>query len=195
MPEKKPEFTVTDRRKFTMEGELREAEADSPQPSPPAPEAKAPAAPPEKPKADHGAPPAAEQAAAEKKRADAKASEEQNRQYRDSAKKLDDLLGQPGDREAAPMNFERLVQSIYMTAAVQLGAGAAPNEQPRVDIIGAQQSIDMLGVLEEKTRNNLNEKEQQLLQNALFDLRMSFLEITKAIAAAARKPSKTPPSH
>ena len=53
------------------------------------------------------------------------------------------------------MNFDRLVQSLYMTAAVQMGAGSAPNEQPRIDILGARQSIDMLSVLDEKTKGNL----------------------------------------
>lgn len=89
-----------------------------------------------------------------------------------------------------PMNFERLVQFLYMTAAMQMGAGAAPNEQPRVDILGARQSIDMLSILEEKTKGNLSENEKRLLGNALFDLRMSFLEITNAISSSAQRPRK-----
>jgi Domain of unknown function (DUF1844) len=77
-----------------------------------------------------------------------------------------------------------------MTAAVQMGAGAAPNEQPRIDIVGARQSIDMLGVLGEKTKGNLTEAEKRLLQNVLFDLRMSFLEITNAITSSAERGPK-----
>jgi hypothetical protein len=88
------------------------------------------------------------------------------------------------------MNFERLVQSLYMTAAMQMGAGTGPNEQPRIDILGARQSIDMLIVLEEKTKGNLADKEKRLLQNALFELRMSFLEITNAIASSAQRAPK-----
>lgn len=88
------------------------------------------------------------------------------------------------------MDFERLVQSLYMTAAVQMGAGSAPNEQPRIDIVGARQSIDMLGVLGEKTKGNLTEAEKRLLQNVLFDLRMSFLEITNAITSSAERGPK-----
>jgi hypothetical protein len=75
-----------------------------------------------------------------------------------------------------------------MTAAIQLGAGSQPGEQPRVDILGARQSIDMLAVLGEKTKGNLTDNEQRLLQNALFELRMSFLEITNAIATSAQAP-------
>jgi len=79
-----------------------------------------------------------------------------------------------------------------MTAAVQMGAGTGPNEQPRIDILGARQSIDMLNVLDEKTKGNLTEQEKRLLQNALFDLRMSFLEITNAIASSATQRAPQP---
>ena len=80
-------------------------------------------------------------------------SAQQDADYRASSKKLDDMISQanPGAREAvgrgAEMTFDKLVQSIYMTAALQMGAGAQPGEQPRVDILGARQSIDMLSVL------------------------------------------------
>jgi hypothetical protein len=82
-----------------------------------------------------------------------------------------------------------------MSAAMQMGAGTPPNEQPRIDIVGARQSIDMLIILEEKTRGNVNEQEKRLLQNALFDLRMSFLEITNAIASSAQRPPKAGKIH
>ena len=92
------------------------------------------------------------------------------------------------------VNFEALVQSLYMTAALQMGAGTQPGEQPRVDILGARQSIDMLGVLAEKTKGNLTPEENRLLDSALFELRMAFLEITQALArqAAAKPPAGRP---
>jgi hypothetical protein len=96
----------------------------------------------------------------------------------------------PGQPVPPAMNFERLLQSLYMTAAVQMGAGTPPNEQPRIDILGARQSIDMLNVLAEKTAGNLSDEEKRMLQNALFDLRMSFLEITNAIASSAQRPQQ-----
>jgi hypothetical protein len=103
----------------------------------------------------------------------------------------------PGARDTlgrgAEMNFDKLVQSLYMTAALQMGAGTQPGEQPRVDILGARQSIDMLSVLTEKTKGNLTDKEQRLLQNALFELRMMFMEITNAISSSAHHPSAKPP--
>jgi hypothetical protein len=50
-------------------------------------------------------------------------------------------------------------------------------------------------VLDEKTKGNLNEQEKRLLQNALFDLRMSFLEITNAIASSAQRPPQPKKPH
>jgi hypothetical protein len=222
MPDNNPGFTVTDRRKFTLEGDLREDAAPSgtqapanpePSPEPSRSEARPATAPPESPRrgpqlVSNEAP--APQAASEPvpsvtpgedpdgypelPEISAAETAEQHAAYQQSTRDLDEMVAQsnPSARHAAPseMNFDRLVQSIYMTAAIQLGAGAQPGEQPRVDIMGARQSIDMLNVLTEKTRGNLTDKEQRLLQNALFELRMTFLEITNAIAANAARPPK-----
>jgi len=202
MREKEPQFTVTDRRKFTAEGELREGEAKASETAPPpVAERAAPAASPapnskiqtlqaelEEPAANEDEiipePTAAESA-------------QQSREYHASARRLDDMVqkANPGQPIPPAMNFDRLVQSLYMTAAMQMGAGGAPNEQPRIDILGARQSIDMLTVLDEKTKGNLSEQEKRLLQNALFDLRMSFLEITNAIASSAQRPPQAGKPH
>ena len=197
MREKEPQFTVTDRRKFTSEGELREGSESTPSPVPQAirPEAVAPAPAQavqvelEEPEVMDGDETIPEPTAAE--------SAQQSKEYHASASRLDDMLlkANPGQPAPAVMNFDRLVQSLYMTAAVQMGAGTAPNEQPRFDILGARQSIDMLSVLDEKTKGNLNEQEKRLLQNALFDLRMSFLEITNAIANSAQRPPQAKKPH
>lgn len=189
MPEKEPQFTVTDRRKFTLEGALRDEQASKEEAK--ANSAPAEAAPERTPEPE---PPAAPEVDLEEEIPEPSAEESarQHQDYQASSRQLDDLLQQAnaGDHTSAPMNFERLVQSIYMTAAMQLGAGTAPNEQPRIDILGARQSIDMLGVLDEKTKGNLTAEEKRLLQNALFDLRMSFLEITNAIASSAQRRPK-----
>lgn len=192
MREKEPQFTVTDRRKFTAEGELREGESKAAEssPLPPVSERVQPTT---QPKAEV----VMEMSDSELVDVEdtipeptAAESAQQTKEYQASTRRLDDMLqkANPGQPAAAAMNFERLVQSLYMTAAVQMGAGTAPNEQPRIDILGARQSIDMLSVLAEKTKGNLNEEEKRLLQNALFDLRMSFLEITNAIANSAQRP-------
>jgi hypothetical protein len=199
MREKEPQFTVTDRRKFTSEGELREGSESTPSPVPQTirPEAVAPAPVPaqavqvelEEPEVMDGDETIPEPTAAE--------SAQQSKEYHASASRLDEMLlkANPGQPAPTVMNFDRLVQSLYMTAAVQMGAGTAPNEQPRIDILGARQSIDMLSVLDEKTKGNLSEVEKRLLQNALFDLRMSFLEITNAIANSAQRPPQSKKPH
>ncbi len=201
MREKEPQFTVTDRRKFTAEGELREGTSESiPQPAvaerqqaaSPQPSGKTQAV-----QAELDEPLAMDEEEDTIPEPSAAESAQQNKEYRASASRLDDMLrkANPGQPAVPAMNFDRLVQSLYMTAAVQMGAGAAPNEQPRIDILGARQSIDMLSVLDDKTKGNLSEREKRLLQNALFDLRMSFLEITNAIANSAQRPPQTGKPH
>ncbi len=181
MREKEPQFTVTDRRKFTADGELRETENT-------VSESSRPVAAPVEPEVIDDGDNIPEPTAAE--------SAQQKREYLASAGRLDEMVlkANPGQPAPAAMNFDRLVQSLYMTAAVQMGAGAAPNEQPRIDILGARQSIDMLTVLDDKTKGNLSDVEKRLLQNALFDLRMSFLEITNAIASSAQRPPQGKPA-
>jgi hypothetical protein len=54
--------------------------------------------------------------------------------------------------------------------------------QPRVDLIGARQTIDTLSLLSEKTKGNLTSVEQNFLQNCLYELRMAYVEVTNALA-------------
>jgi hypothetical protein len=225
MPDQPSGFTVTDRRKFTIEGDLREgapaAEEASAPVAKPQPEPETKSEPKLGPKLVQNEPavekevvnrnleplPADESPLDESEGDEALLPEptpaesaQQDAAYRASSKKLDDMISQanPGARDtlggsAAEMNFDKLVQSLYMTAALQMGAGTQPGEQPRVDILGARQSIDMLSVLVQKTKGNLNDKEQRLLQNALFELRMMFMEITNAISTSAHNPAAKPP--
>jgi hypothetical protein len=228
MPDQPSGFTVTDRRKFTIEGDLREGASTAEETPVSAPNIESKAEPQLEPEAEpklgpklvQSEPPVekevvnrnleplpAEEAAQDEESDDealapepsAAESAQQDADYRASSKKLDDMISQanPTARDSigrgAEMTFDKLVQSVYMTAALQMGAGTQPGEQPRVDILGARQSIDMLSVLVEKTRGNLSEKEQRLLQNALFELRMMFMEITNAISTSAHNPSAKPP--
>ncbi len=83
------------------------------------------------------------------------------------------------------MSFEQIVQSIYMSTIMQLGGATPEGQQPKVDLMGARQSIDMLAILAEKTKGNLTPAESQLMDNALFEVRMGFLEVTQALARSA----------
>jgi len=211
MAEKKSEFVVTDRRRFGTEGEPRPdaqvVEEEKPAPKPPAaqatpPPAQQPAQPqsaqhsqggqtqvqPGSPEAEHeeemSPPPTAEE------------QHEQSEQYKASGKKIDDMIAAAGKSpQGGPleMNFERVIESFYMSALIQMGAIRQDNDPPRVDIIGARQTIDSLAVLQEKTKGNLTDREKTLLQNVLFELRMAFIEITNAVATSATKPGAMPP--
>lgn len=115
---------------------------------------------------------------------------ESNAAYQQTTQQLDELLRakSPDSARLGPVGFEHLVQSMYMTAMMALGAGTQPGEKPRIDLMGARQTIDLLSVLSEKTKGNLSDGEHRLLDSALFELRMTFLEITNAIARNAANP-------
>ncbi len=197
MAEKKQDFVVSDRRRFGAEGEAR---PDAPVAEEEAPKAPSPPAAP--PPAEHAAAPSAsknepaspEQAEEMPPPPTAAEQQEQHDAYRASGKKLEEIIGKPGGRrETLPeMTFQRLVESFYMTALLQLGAIRQEGDPPAVDIMGARQTIDSLTILQEKTKGNLSEPEQTLLQNVLFELRMAWIEITNALATAAVKPPASP---
>jgi hypothetical protein len=197
MPEQSKPFVVTDRRKFTMDGELR-PDAD---PSPEREErASTPAEPPVA-AAEQPQPAASSSETASEPALPPPPTAEENdqarRAYEMTADRLDTAIrsANPGMDHPPAMSFEQLVQSIYMTAMMQLGAATHEGQQPQVDILGARQSIDMLAVLAEKTKGNLTPEEARLLDSALFELRMAFLEITQALArsAAAKAPAGARP--
>jgi len=195
MDEKQPSFTVTDKRKFTLEGELRDdAPAAERAESEPAAVAHEEAAS-EKPASEKVVTmpaPASEAEAGEEELPQFSAQEtaEQNAAYQQSSREIDEMLRQanPG-MGAAPgvITFEHIIQSFYVSAMIAMGAGTEAGQKARVDILGARQSIDMLALLEEKTKGNLTPKEAATLQNVLFELRMMFLEITNAIAQSAQR--------
>ena len=206
MAEKKAEFVVTDRRRFGTEGEPRPEAQVAEEEKPAAAAAAQATAPPAKAPVSQSAPPSQSTQTqaqpgspeAEEEMAPPPTAEEQHEQseqYKASGKKIDDMIAAAGKGPQAPleMNFERVVESFYMSALIQMGAIRQDNEPPRVDIIGARQTIDSLAVLQEKTKGNLSDREKTLLQNVLFELRMAFIEITNAVATSATKPGAMPP--
>ena len=184
MPEQNKPFVVTDRRKFTMDGELR-PDAD------PSPEKEERTAPPAEPVAAASAQAAsASESPLEPEMPPAPTAEQNDqakRAYEMTADRLDTAIrsANPGMDHPPAMSFDQLVQSVYMTSIMQLGGTTQEGQQPQVDILGARQSIDMLSVLEEKTKGNLSPEETRLLDSALFELRMAFLEVTQALARSA----------
>jgi hypothetical protein len=181
MPDQNKPFVVTDRRKFTLDGEPR-PDADPSPAREPRPEAVAP-----QPQATQPPPPAEAADDQDLTGPTAEQTDQARNAYQATADRLDTAIraANPGMDHPPTMSFDQLVQSVYMSAVVQLGGSTPEGQQPQVDLLGARQSIDMLAVLSEKTKGNLAPDEARLLDSALFELRMAFLEITQALARSA----------
>jgi hypothetical protein len=205
MSEKPLPFVVTDRRKFTTEGEPRPDADPTPErePRPETVAAPIPAEPTATPAelssfAEGGASasvPSPEPSDQDLPPAPTAEQMEQSRvAFQATADRLNTAVraANPGMEHPPAMTFDQLVQSVYMQAILQLGGGTQEGQQPQVDILGARQSIDMLGILDEKTRGNLSSAEQALLSSALFELRLGFLEITQALARSAQQRTAAP---
>ena len=88
------------------------------------------------------------------------------------------------------INFASFVLSLVHTAAVHFGDVADPNtgEHHPPNLPLAQQMIDILAMLEEKTRGNLSAEERQLIDQVLYELRMRFVEVSRAGGGAGAEP-------
>ncbi len=83
-------------------------------------------------------------------------------------------------RTLPPIDFSTFVLSLGSSAAVHLGQIPAPDStEPTIDLPAAKQIIDILGVLEEKTRGNLDASEAQLIKSLLYDLRVQYVDAQK----------------
>jgi len=127
-------FKVADRRLFTSEGDLRDAE-----PAEPA--------------------------------------------YRDGG--IPTLDASPGSAskpgQDMPMTFEALIFSLSTTALLQLGLAPHPETgKQEKDLPGAKETIDILEILQQKTRGNLTADEGQLLEECLYDLKMTYVKALQA---------------
>jgi hypothetical protein len=182
MAEKKSDsgFTVTDRRLFTSDGELRPDVTEEVEKEPTVGTASKEATP----KPAQSAMP--EGAATDREMPPAPSSAEQEAQaaaYRESSKELDKEVEKSGHSvRDFEMTLEKFLASLYMTAMLQLGLMRRQGEQPQVDIIGARQTIDTLSLLAEKTKGNLTAAEENFLQNSMYELRMAYVEVTNALA-------------
>ena len=179
-----PKFEVIDRRRAKAAAEEPQLTTETPAPAPQEPAAGPRLVVPEE------QPAAASQAATEPEELPelppaptAEETSQQKSAYDASAQRIEDLVRaqNPAMGAPPPVGFENLVQQLYLSAMIQMGAGTQEGQRPRVDILGARQTIDLLGVLAEKTKGNLSDTEDRMLQTVLFDVRMAFLEITNMI--------------
>ena len=172
-------FTVTDRRLFTTDGELRSdiaEEAETPKPEATS-TTKETAALPQA---------TADGTATDREMPTPPTQAEQDAQaaaYRQSSQDLDKEVELGGhSAKEFEITFERFMAQLYMTAMLQLGLMRQQGEQPRVDIIGARLTSDTLSLISEKTKGNLTAAEENFLQNSLYELRMAYVEVTNALA-------------
>ena len=191
---KKSEFVVNDRRLFSSDGELRqdvaeaeeraaEREREASEAQQRANEERAAqqkATVTEQPKISLTDAPDAPSAEEQRASADAYAASTKKMDYR--IKKELDKQGRGDQARDLEMTFEKFIASLYMTSLMQLGLAAPQGEKPSLDLIGARQTIDILGLLNEKTKGNLTAAEENTLRNILYELRMAYLEVTNLLA-------------
>ena len=90
--------------------------------------------------------------------------------------KWDEKAG-PGDVPLPEITFSSFLFSLSTSAFVHLGAVPDPSSgKPDRNLSLAKQTIDLLGMLREKTRNNLTKEEEDLFDHLLYDLRMRYIK-------------------
>ncbi len=131
------EFKVTDKRRFTTEGQSKQ-ETETSETEPPRQEAHQ-ESPPEEPRT------------------------------------------RPERAEAPrPLDFSSFILSLANTALFQLGfVKVSESEEAQQDLPGARQIIDIIAMLEDRTRGNLTDQEKKIITETLFQLRMAFVEASK----------------
>jgi hypothetical protein len=85
-------------------------------------------------------------------------------------------------RDQPALSFTAFVLSLASTAAIHLGdlPDPASGEAQAVNLDGATQMIEILALLEQKTRGNLTAEERQVLEQVLYELRLRFVEVANA---------------
>ena len=173
-------FKIQDRRRFSAEGELKPEFSGAEEPA----------------VAKSDAPPhrAHSPAAAQRRRAQRRAPHQQHQTEASHPQQEAAAKGYAAARSAAgseaypsqagaetgDISFGAFLMSLSTEALVHLGEMADPaSGQEQRDLAMAQQLIDILGMLREKTRGNLDHDEQALLDAILFDLRMKYVEIAR----------------
>jgi hypothetical protein len=91
--------------------------------------------------------------------------------------------------------FINLIVMLGTSAMQQLGKTSSPGAKPdEVHLEGAQMSIDMLDMLEAKTKGNLADDEKRILADTLTSLRLSYVEVEERLKAQQTAAPATPPA-
>ena len=185
MSEEQTSYKVTDRRLFNPDGTPREVPEDERPEVKPELSAASPVAassavePPAAPTAT--SPQAASGVSTQQQTPEPERSAESASPGPDSGAEVD----LPGADD--PASFASFMMSIASNAASSLGMMEHPVSGKReVDLELGKHWIDVLGMLEQKTRGNLLPQEEQILEGLLSDLRMQYVSLTNATASKAR---------
>jgi len=93
--------------------------------------------------------------------------------------------GEKGPRQLPPANFTTLVGAMLTQTFMSLGGYEDPKTKRRyVDLDMAKHYIDTLAMLEEKTKGNLTDEEKKLLDQALYESRMQYVQIAQRVGGA-----------
>ena len=150
-----PEIKVKDRRRFSAEGEPLEAAADS------------------------GGEPS--DAASAETGAGAEAPADAPTEKAEETPRPEPSPSDAGQvPPLPPASFDMLVLSLAMQAQMELGGGMKPEGQPpNLEI--ARHTIDLLAMLQEKTKGNLSLEENRMLENTLTELRFRYVQVVGEI--------------
>lgn len=163
MSEEQPVFKVVDRRPFNPDGTPRELTEQ------------------EKEEAERAAKAAVVENAAAKAMASQPEPAAQAQSAPPPAPRAERRPAPAGDPLDDPASFLSLIMSLASNAAASLGMMPHPvTGETGVDLKTAKHWIDVLGMLEQKTRGNLDEQEALMLENLLADLRMQYVSFTSA---------------
>jgi hypothetical protein len=90
--------------------------------------------------------------------------------------------GARGERAIPEASFATLVSSLATQVLLYLGDLTPRGVEPQVNLDMAKFNVDLLGVIEEKTKNNLTPDEQKMLDNALYEARMRYVSVASQYA-------------
>jgi hypothetical protein len=171
MNEEQPNFKITDRRLFNPDGTPR----DVPPEEKPEPKASSPAS------ESVSAPAPAAEASASTQSTQTQAA---STAAHEPAEPHEDELPDAED----PAGFANFIMSIASNAASSLGMMEHPVTHKReVDLELAKHWIDILGMLQRKTKGNLAPQEEKIVESLLADLRMQYVSLTSSVSPKASR--------
>lgn len=176
-------FKIQDRRRFSAEGDLKPEFSGADEPAAAKPEAPRPSGPPPSAGAQafaqaQAATPEQQAAATQPQQAAAAKGYAAARSPATGSRPSE--TGAEAGAEMGEISFAAFLMSLSTEALVHLGEVADPSSgRQQRDLAMAQQLIDILGMLRDKTRGNLDHDEHSLLDAILFDLRMKYVEIAR----------------